>query len=57
MYIAFEVIDKANSQVATVNAEPGEWFVNADCASLKAGSITFYVGNRGGQTQPTQPRN
>ncbi len=50
MYTAFEVIDEADSQGATVNVELGEWFVNADSASVTAGSITFDVSNRGGQT-------
>ena len=49
MYTAFEVIDEADSQGATVNVELGEWFVNADSASVTAGSITFDVSNRGGQ--------
>ncbi len=50
MYTAFEVIDEAASQGATVNVELGEWFVNADSASVTAGPITFDVSNRGGQT-------
>ncbi len=50
MHTAFEVIDEAGSQGATVNVEPGEWFVNADSASVTAGSITFDVSNRGGKT-------
>ncbi len=33
MYTAFEVIDEADSQGATVNVELGESFVNADSAS------------------------
>ncbi len=50
MHTAFEVIDKADSQGATVNVELGEWFVNSDSASVTAGSITFDVSNRGEQT-------
>ncbi len=49
MRTAFEVIDEAGSQGATVNVELGEWFVNADSASVTAGSITFDVSNRGGK--------
>ena len=49
MHTAFEVIDAAGSQGATVNVELGEWFVNADSASVTAGSITFDVSNRGGK--------
>ncbi len=50
MYTAFEVIDEADSQGATVNVELGEWFVSADSASVTAGSITFDVSNRGGKS-------
>ena len=50
MHTGFEVIDEADSQAATVNVELGEWFVNADSASVTAGSITFDVSNRGGKT-------
>ena len=50
MYTAFEVIDGADSQAATVNVELGEWFVNADSTSVTAGSVTFDVSNSGGQT-------
>ena len=49
MYTAFEVIDEADSQGATVNVELGEWFVSADSASVTAGSITFDVSNKGGK--------
>ena len=49
MYTAFEVIDEADSQGATVNVELGEWFVNAGSASVAAGSVTFEVSNRGEQ--------
>ncbi len=49
MHTTFEVIDKADSQGATVNVELGEWFVNAESASVSAGSITFAVSNRGAQ--------
>ena len=49
MYTAFEVIDEADSQGVTVNVELGEWFINADSASVTARSITFDVSNRGGQ--------
>jgi len=49
MHTAFEVIDEADPQGATVNVALGEWFVNADGASVTAGSITFDVSNRGGQ--------
>lgn len=50
MYTAFEVIDEADSQGATVNVELGEWFVSADSASVTAGSITFDVSNSGGKS-------
>ena len=50
MYAAFKVIDEADSQGVTVNVELGEWFVNADSASVTAGSITFDVSNGGEQT-------
>ena len=50
MYTAFEVIDEADSQGATVNVELGEWFVIADSASVTAGLITFDVSNSGGKT-------
>ena len=50
MYTAFEVIDEADSQGAIVNVELGEWFVNADSASVTAGPITFDVSNRGVKT-------
>ena len=50
MYTAFEVIDEADSQGATVNVELGEWFVNIDSASVTAGSITFDVSNGGEQS-------
>ena len=49
MYTAFEVIDEAGSPGGAVNVELGEWFVNADSASVTAGSIAFDVSNRGGQ--------
>ena len=49
MFTAFEVIAEAGSQGATVNVELGEWFVDADSASVTSGSITFDVSNRGGQ--------
>ena len=49
MYTAFEVIDEADSQGATVNVQLGEWFVYADNASVTAGPITFDVSNIGGE--------
>ena len=49
MYTAFEAIDEAASQDATVKVELGEWFVDADSAAVAAGSITFDVSNRGDQ--------
>ena len=49
MYTAFEVIDEAELEAATVNVELGEWFVGADSASVAAGSITFAVRNSGDQ--------
>ena len=49
MYTAFEVIDEADFQDATVNVELGEWFVSAESASVPAGPITFDVSNRGDQ--------
>ena len=50
MYSAFEVIDDAGSQGATVNVQLGEWYVYADNASVTAGPITFEVSNKGGQS-------
>jgi len=49
MHTAFEVIDAAGSQDSTVNVELGEWFVNADSASVMTGPITFDVSNSGAQ--------
>ena len=50
MHIAFEVIDEAGSQGATVNVVLGEWFVATDSATVTAGSITFDVINSGGES-------
>ena len=47
MYSAFEVVDEADSQGAAVNVQLGEWYVYADNASVKPGSITFDVSNTG----------
>ena len=50
MYTAFEVVEEADPQGATVNVQMGEWYVYADNASVTAGPITFAVSNIGDES-------